>query len=572
MTPLQRSTAIILALLLAFIYLTRLGQPGFLAPGEGRYAEGAQAMLLTGDWVVPRVNGQVHLEKPPLLYWLAAASFSVFGVSEASARLVPALCSLLAAFILFLLGGRLYGEKAGWLAFFILLTGLTWSVYGRFLTTDIPAIAFLTTALWAYWRARETGARRYLLAFSGALAAGVLTRGLLALVFPVILIVAFSLIRRQWKPRDPAGWLWAALLFAALTVPWHAAVEMRIPGFLHHYFIENHLARFLGKYPPPGTISLSLWKFWLASLAGLLPWTFFLPAVIAETWRSVRREKALSDADLFSLLWIGSVLIFVSVSEARLERYFLPAFPGFALWVGGRLSQFAGEDASSGASRARIAAAAAIVVTGLGLAWVPLWPRAPEFIPQGKGVLSLLPWIGSVLTLGGVFAMRALMRGRPLAAAFGVVWGTMFAVLGAQQAVARLDPFLSMRQVSGVLLARDGIQERVIVDGYYEIHEGMDAYSGRSLYEGLEFYSGRKATVMRTGLGKNEWRIRWDAAYHPHIEPYEFEKLWARGGPAVFITRWGATARQLIFHYPERTRVIAIYDSAWVLANHNGEN
>ena len=222
MSSLERRIAVVLALLLAFIYLTRLERPGFLAPGEGRYAEAARAMVVTGDWIVPRVNGEVHLEKPPLLYWLTAASFSLLGPSEANARIIPVLCSLLAAFVVFLLGRRFYGETGGWLAGFILLTGMTWSIYGRFLTTDIPAIAFQAVALWAFWRAwerGENGSRGYLLAFSAALAAGVLTRGLLALVFPAITIFAFAIIRREWRPRDPVGWLWAGILLLALVVP-----------------------------------------------------------------------------------------------------------------------------------------------------------------------------------------------------------------------------------------------------------------------------------------------------------------------------------------------------------------
>ena len=99
-----------------------------------------------------------------------------------------------------------------------------------------------------------------------------------------------------------------------------------------------------------------------------------------------------------------------------------------------------------------------------------------------------------------------------------------------------------MQEVSEALAARNGIRERLIVDGYYEIHEGLDSYAGRSLYEGLEFYVGRTAAVMRTSLGENEGRIRWDAAFHPHIEPAAFEKLWAGGEPVLFITRWAETA------------------------------
>jgi hypothetical protein len=208
----------------------------------------------------------------------------------------------------------------------------------------------------------------------------------------------------------------------------------------------------------------------------------------------------------------------------------------------------------------------------LALAWVPLWPRAPDLIPQGKGIISLLPWIGSFFALGGMFAWWTLRRGRLPGAILAVTCGTMFAILGVQQVISRLDPYLSMREVSGALRARSGIRERLIVDGYHEIHEGFDSYSGRSLYEGLEFYTGRKVTVMRTGLGESEGRIRWDAAYHPSIEPAAFERFWAGGEPILLITRWGDSARQLLFHYPERTRVIAVYDSAWVLANHEGDD
>ena len=84
-----------------------------------------------------------------------------------------------------------------------------------------------------------------------------------------------------------------------------------------------------------------------------------------------------------------------------------------------------------------------------------------------------------------MFALWTLRRGRLPGAGLAVTCGTMFAILGVQQAVSRLDPYLSMREVFGALRARNGIRERLIVDGYYEIHEGLDSYAGRSLYEGL---------------------------------------------------------------------------------------
>ena len=152
-----------------------------------------------------------------------------------------------------------------------------------------------------------------------------------------------------------------------------------------------------------------------------------------------------------------------------------------------------------------------------------------------------------------------------------VACGTFLALAGAQQAVAKLDPYISMRQVTAVLKSRNDIQERLVLDGLHEVHEGADSYYGRNLYEGLEFYLGRPATVLRNVMGEHEARVRWDAAFQPFIVPEDFEKVWAAGEPTLLITRWGDMARSLLFHYPQRTRVIKIFPSVWILSNHSAK-
>jgi len=130
---------------------------------------------------------------------------------------------------------------------------------------------------------------------------------------------------------------------------------------------------------------------------------------------------------------------------------------------------------------------------------VPLWAfwRAWERGENGSRVYlfafsaalaaGVLTWglLALVFPAITMFALWTLRRGRLPGAGLAVTCGTMFAILGVQQAVSRFDPYLSMREVSGALRARNGIWERLIVDGYYEIHEGLDSYAGRSLYEGL---------------------------------------------------------------------------------------
>src|SRR5262249_61192224 len=83
-----------------------------LEPDEGRYAQIPREMLARGDWVVPHLQGQPYLDKPPLLYWLVMLSYSVFGVAEAPARLIPALAVHGAILVVYLIGRRSLGERS----------------------------------------------------------------------------------------------------------------------------------------------------------------------------------------------------------------------------------------------------------------------------------------------------------------------------------------------------------------------------------------------------------------------------------------------------------------------------
>src|ERR1700684_2976780 len=81
----------IYALLAAIIYLPGLGRPALWEPDEGRYAEIAREMVVSGDYVTPRDDFELYFEKPPLVYWANAASIKVFGGNEFAVRLSGAL-------------------------------------------------------------------------------------------------------------------------------------------------------------------------------------------------------------------------------------------------------------------------------------------------------------------------------------------------------------------------------------------------------------------------------------------------------------------------------------------------
>ena len=88
----------------------RLGVPGLMDPDEGRYAEIAREILLLRDWLIPHLNLFPYLEKPPLVYWLTAASFKVLGQSELAARLPSAAAALGGVLLAYGLARTLWGR------------------------------------------------------------------------------------------------------------------------------------------------------------------------------------------------------------------------------------------------------------------------------------------------------------------------------------------------------------------------------------------------------------------------------------------------------------------------------
>src|SRR2546421_7095954 len=145
--PAQIGWAALIVVTLAVCYFSNLGAIGFVGPDEPRSAGIARDMAESGDWVTPRLYGKPWFEKPVLYYWMAAASFKLFGVSEAAARLPSALCALFATLSLAWLAWRVYGaETARWLLL-LLPTSVGMIGFSHAASTDMPFSAMLTIAM-----------------------------------------------------------------------------------------------------------------------------------------------------------------------------------------------------------------------------------------------------------------------------------------------------------------------------------------------------------------------------------------------------------------------------------------
>jgi len=405
-SKLAKRAALLFILAIITFYLYGLGRLPLLGPDEPRYAEVAREMYERGDMVTPTLGGHTWFEKPALLYWMMMAGYKVFGVSEFSARLGPALCGLLTAILIYWLGKRV--ERAGevfnetvraehWpsLAFASSLGAI---VFSRAASFDIVVTMTITLALVCFFIAEletEEKKRSWLIAgFYGAVGLSLLAKGLIGIVIPFGVIGLYYLMRRQWPDRKILfSVLWGVPLALAVSATWYAPVIARHGWvFIDQFFIQHHFARFVSnKYHHPGPFYFYI----PVMLMMALPWTAFLIAEIGALRKSTWLEESLTNRfRLFALAWLLVPLLFFSFSGSKLPAYILPALPGAAMLVGMRLSHFIKDETSSIAMRATgvllmVQAAATIILS-----------TRTNLITLACAMLSAAP-----LVLAGVFAI-----------------------------------------------------------------------------------------------------------------------------------------------------------------------
>jgi 4-amino-4-deoxy-L-arabinose transferase-like glycosyltransferase len=301
-------------------------------PDEGRYAEIPREMLAGGDWIVPHLDGFVYLEKPPLQYWITALSLAVCGQSEGGARLYTGLCGYLALVLVFLIGQRLWGFDAGIKALLLTAGSIGFVLLGHQLTLDMSLCFWLLCSLacfvFAQSRRHEPRAAGVLmLGCWSAMALAVLTKGLIGVVIPAFTVLAYALWQRDLVALQRLNLRWGLPLFLALAVPWFVLAARRNAEFLQFFFIREHFQRFL---TPIEQRSEPWWFFAPVLIVAVLPWLSRAVQALADGWRAAAPR---GQFDPRRLLWIWSVfvLVFFSLSDAKLIPYILPAIPTLAL-------------------------------------------------------------------------------------------------------------------------------------------------------------------------------------------------------------------------------------------------
>lgn len=354
------------------VYLLPAGR-AILDDGDALYAQVAAQMLARGDWITPYVDGIRFLDKPPLMYWLMAASYRVFGVNEWAARLPTMFGVAGTAWLLWSIARRAVGIRSGLFAaiLFILSAGTLFFTLETF--PDIFLVFFLTLSVHCLLDWHRDGGERLVpvIGFGVALGGAVLSKGLIGFLFPVAIAVVFLTVAKGWQVVKAKHVLVSLCIASLIAVPWHVLVGQRNPGFFEHYFINEQWLRFLGRRQPVDYGSIPIPLFWLLILVWFFPWSAFLPAA-TQLSRDISGDRDKRNAVLIAWCWVGLIVAFFTAS-ARLEHYSFPVIPPLALLVGmtiGLRSPASSKWIDRGfAALAVLGAMAAVAAIGAGIWW-----------------------------------------------------------------------------------------------------------------------------------------------------------------------------------------------------------
>jgi len=313
---------------------------------EPRYAEIARVMAETGDWITPWFDHDTPFwGKPPLSFWLAAASFRLFGVSDFTARLPSWLITIATGYLVYLVAKQMNGRREALWSLLIFASMPAVYIAGGTVMTDPFLMLGITLSVASLCMMFEGRAAGWRWLFFVGIAIGLLAKGPVAIVILGVGITMWLLWTRNWRLLlSGLPWFRGTLLMLALTVPWYIAAELKTPGFLEYYILGEHFYRFIdtgwkgdlygiAHKETRGTI-------WLFFLYVTLPWGLTVLAVLG--YRMIRKNAAGRSAPVSACNSTDSLLVccalapavFFTLSGNILWTYLLPGLPPFALMAG----------------------------------------------------------------------------------------------------------------------------------------------------------------------------------------------------------------------------------------------
>ncbi len=558
----RRSLLILLVIAAAIYLVCTLSPPSLMDDVDAVEAQIPRNMLTSGDWVTARLDGVIYLEKSPLMYWLIAISYKIFGVYDWAARIPIALSAIGLAWLTASFGKWAFGRRAGFYAGLCMATCIGLFLFTRIVIPDVMLTFTLALSMWAFLRViddDEPHQRTWAYLFYASLGLSLLLKSLIGVVFPLaagFVYLAYTrqlFLRAVWRSFRPFTGTAIVLVIAA---PWHILATLRNPpyfaftlhsgpgsyhGFLWFYFINEQLLRFLNMRYPRDYSTVPRLYFWLFHLVWLFPWSMYFPAVARLSYKP--RDRA-GRTRLMALCWTGFILVFFTFSSTQ-EYYSMPCYPALALLLGSAMA--AGGSWIRWGTRAVTAIAALCAATAAGiLIYVRHFP-APGDISQALSRqatyklslghmqdLTLYSFAYLRVPLGlAAFAFLVgvagtlWLKGRNAFLAMAVMMVLFFQA--ARLAMVAFDPYLSSRPLADAIL-----------------HSPPGAIIAETQYwllSSIPYYTGRSELLLNGRWFNLEYGSNAPGAPPVFINDVEFERLWRTPQRFYIVTKAANAAR-----------------------------
>lgn len=512
-------------------------------------AQIARNMLQSGDWVTARLDGVAYLEKSPLIYWAIAISYRIFGVHDWAARLPLAFAAVLLCWLTFRFARWAVNEEAGFYAGVILATSIGLYLFTRIQIPDAMLTLTITAAIWAWLRLLEPDEQRpwlWTVVLGISLGTGLLLKGLIAGVFPVIAALAYMGWTRQllhWTSWKKLHLPTAFAVCLAIAMPWHVLATLRNPpyfsfsmhsgpgeyrGFFWFYFFNEHLLRFLNlRYPRDYNTVPRIW-FWLLNLIWLFPWSVYLPGACALEYSRTSRAGRMH---IMAVCWIATVMLFFTFSTTQ-EYYSMPIYPAVALLIGSSMSRGRFFRASSSVLTVMMALLFAALGTILVLVWrVPVQGDISQALNQHPEMYTLSLGHMGDLTVRAFAYLKLPLALAVCASVIGIVGTLLYRKSAPKLAIAIAACMVLFFQASRVALVRFDpylgsytLAQSLVQSPPGQLIEANSYYAFSSVF----FYANRTALLLNGRNNNLEYGSYAPGAPQVFIDDGQLVSLWTK--------------------------------------------
>ncbi|WP_117003914.1 MULTISPECIES: phospholipid carrier-dependent glycosyltransferase [Cysteiniphilum] len=389
---------LLLITIIMAIGLCLYGLPVLFTPDEGRYAEIAREMVVNHQYIVPHLDGVIYFEKPPMIYWLTALSLKIFGFNIWAARLPNPVLSIIGVWFVYIICRIVYQKRrvSLWAAL-ITGTSILYLGGGRYLNLDAGVAFFLTITMLSFWASRQYRqtswqANIWLLnafIFSGL---AVMTKGLIGIVFPMMIIGLWALIVGRYRLLLDYRLYLGLIVVLIISVPWIVAVNNEHPEFFHYYVIVQQILRYATDEQGR---QMSKFVYFGIFIIGFFPWFGFLPQVFKSVLTKLKTRNR-HDNEWFLFVWGMAILLFFAFSKSILMGYLIPVVTPFAILIARRIDKILNESILRKSTKASIVVALVFfVIIAIAFVILPFIPNFAMFFNEIAGFY----WPAAVVSL-----------------------------------------------------------------------------------------------------------------------------------------------------------------------------